>query len=151
MAKRDKILGIEERTRHRYYDKWGRKEFEVGQTTREWSEDGRDIIETAFEHRETAGGQTVDASSGDHQGRDQLPLQTCDLCEEESHLSLFRRRRIRMTMSQAATMERCYNCRATLCQNHSRTSRFDGRVRCPWCHSGHRLYKRVVEPVLYIK
>jgi len=151
MAKRDKILGTEERIRHRYYDKRGKKAFEVGQTTREWSENGRDITETVFEHRETAGGQTVDASSGDHQGRDQLPLQTCDLCEEESQLLLFRRRHIRMTMSQAATMERCHNCRATLCQNHSRTSRFDGRVRCPWCDMWHWLYKHVVERVLYVE
>jgi hypothetical protein len=90
----------------------------------------------------------MDAPSRDAQGRNRLPLQTCDSCDEESRRLLFRRRPTKMTMSPAASMKRCHNCRSVLCQTHAHASRFDGRVRCRVCHRWHWLYKRVVEPVL---
>jgi hypothetical protein len=156
MAKRNRILITEERICHRYYDKTGKKQFEVWHITCEWSENGRDVTEIVVEHREPASGPTVEATPRDHQGQGQPPMQTCDLCELERRLwlfglLLFHRRRPRTNMSQAATMERCYNCRATLCQDHSCTSRFDGRVRCPWCDMWHWLYRKVVKWALFTK
>ena len=151
MAKHDEGLITEDRITHSYYNKRGEKVFEVSQANREWDNNGTDITEMVHEHRETAGGHTIDAPAPGDRARAPAALRTCDACERENQPSLLRRRPLRIPMAPANTMKRCVNCCATLCEDHSVTSRFDHQVRCRRCHRGHWLYKHILERILFVQ
>jgi hypothetical protein len=150
MAKQDESLLTEDRITHRYFNKRGEIVFEVAQANREWEENGTEVTEARYEHRETAGGHTVNAPAPGDRSQP-ASLQTCDVCEQENRPSLFNRRPPRITMAPTDTMKRCFNCHAALCQDHVVTSRMDNQVRCRHCHRWHWLYKKLLEPVLYIQ
>lgn len=130
------------------YNERGEPVLRLGETVREGTRNGADVAETITEHIRTSGG-TILSSESFKPGPNHVESKTCDVCERKTWWSWLRRSQPTISLDPAAEMQRCCRCHANLCPTHLRTSDYDTRPRCPRCNRWHRLYKRVIEPILF--
>jgi hypothetical protein len=140
MAKQtNRKLISRERTDTIGFENDGQEAFRFGFESRDYEEGDAMSTEKDAENLVCTDGTVVNASQIINAGKYGI-LKRCDICQEESQRSLFRRPTPRFNYSLAVNMRTCYSCSKSMCLKHFAVSSIDGRLRCKKCDSRHFWY-----------
>ena len=136
MAKQNRKLISRERTDTIGFENDGQEAFRFGFESTDYEEGDAMATEKIAENLVCSDGTVVNASQIINAGQHGI-LKRCDICQEESERTFFRRRNPRFNFSLAVNMRNCYSCSKSMCRKHFAVSRIDGHLRCKKCNRRH--------------